>query len=236
MDNLSNNWFAEGLVDYEYKKYVLLAYLKRVTNSFEARKLYPFLSDLVVHYNNLIQFRENKRQFNNDMPKDLTGIDRESLELIYSRVQKDDELLKEIENIIEFSLPRLKSSVKAGAEVYELVEENCEFTPIGLMPLYTNEGYMFISNNSKKTKIYRYELTMLETTREKYRALNTYFVEAVQKGWGTTYESIKVSLTKRFKDLPNPATFLFYSKEKFPYTSTLEPVAKRLLVKYISNT
>ncbi|UII25222.1 hypothetical protein LVD15_18175 [Fulvivirga maritima] len=236
MEHLSNNWFTEGLVDYEYKKYVLLAYLKRATDSFEERKLYPFLSDLVVHYNNLIQFRESKRKFSNDMPKDITGIDKEKLELIYKQAENDHELLKEIENIIEFSLPRLKSSVAAGAEVYELVEGNCELTPIGLMPLYTNEGYMFISNNSKKTKIYRYELTMLETAKEKYRALNTYFVEAVQKGWGTTYESIKVSLTRRFKDLPNPATFLFYSKEKFPYNSTLEPVAKRLLVKYISKT
>jgi hypothetical protein len=42
-------------------------------------------------------------------------------------------------------------------------------------------------------------------------------------------------LVKRYKDLPNPATYLILSKMKFPYAETLMPVAKRLFVKHISN-
>ena len=234
MENLSTNWFSEGLIDYEYKKYILLAYLKHVRESFDQHKLYPFLSDLVSHYNNLVEFRDNQRYLDDHLSKELQGIDYKKLELIYKKVKEDDDLFNQIKEIIEFSLPRLKSSVEEGKEVYELVEENCELLPIGLMPLYTDEGYMFVANSGKSTKIYRYELKAIETSTAKYRALNTQFVEAVQKGWGTTYENIKVSLARRFKDLPNPATFLFQSKMKFPYNSTIEPIAKRLLVRYIS--
>ena len=60
MDQLKENWLTEGLVDFEYKKYLLLAYLKKVKESFTRMELYPFLSDLVFHHRNLMAIKENK--------------------------------------------------------------------------------------------------------------------------------------------------------------------------------
>ena len=60
MDSLKHDWLTEGLIDYEYKKYVLLAYLKDVSRRFNQSELYPFMSDLVFHYRNLIKVRESK--------------------------------------------------------------------------------------------------------------------------------------------------------------------------------
>jgi hypothetical protein len=42
MEKLKENWLTEGLIDFEYKKYVLLAYLKSVKESFSRVELYPF--------------------------------------------------------------------------------------------------------------------------------------------------------------------------------------------------
>ena len=58
--NLSKNWITEGIIDFEYKKYILLAYLQHIKSEFDERKLYPMLSDLFFHYQNLLQFKENK--------------------------------------------------------------------------------------------------------------------------------------------------------------------------------
>lgn len=235
MKKLSNDWLTDGLIDFEYKKYVLLAYFKKVRTSFHHHELYPILGDLVFHYNNLIEFKKNHELIKKNFPKELSGIDFEKLELTYKQIAEDDELMNEIGAIISYAMPLFKSSLSEGKEIYEFVESSCEVTPIGLLPLYTDEGYFFISHNpSSQTRVYRYQLTLLETSEERYRGIHTTFIDSLRRGLGNTYENMKMGLTKRFKDLPNPATFLIYSKVKFPYSSTLEPVAKRLLIRYIS--
>lgn len=235
MDKLNNDWLTDGLIDFEYKKYVLLAYFKKVRSSFQQQELYPMLGDLVFHYNNLIAFKNNHESLRKNFPKELAGVDFDKLELTYQKIVEDDELMKEIGDIISYAMPLFKGSLSEGKEIYEFVESNCEVTPIGLLPLYTDEGYFFISHSpSSQTRVYRYQLTFLETSEEKYRGIHTTLIDNLRRGLGDTYESMKIGLTKRFKDLPNPATFLIYSKVKFPYISTLEPVAKRLLIRYIS--
>ena len=59
MKTLSETWFADGSIDFEMKKYTLLAYLQEVNKYFNANKLYPQLADIIFHYNNLVAFREN---------------------------------------------------------------------------------------------------------------------------------------------------------------------------------
>ena len=39
MKTLSETWFAEGFIDFELKKYTLLAYLQEVTKFFNENKL-----------------------------------------------------------------------------------------------------------------------------------------------------------------------------------------------------
>ncbi|MBL6450007.1 hypothetical protein JMN32_27080 [Fulvivirga sp. 29W222] len=235
MEKLSNDWLTDGLIDFEYKKYVLLAYFKKVKSSFRLQELYPILGDLVFHYNNLMAFKNSHESLRKNFPQELTGVDFEKLELTYKQIVEDDELMNEIGDIISYALPLFKRSLTEGKEIYEFVESNCEVTPVGLLPLYTDEGYFFVSHGpSSQTRVYRYQLTFLKTSEEQYRGIHTTLIDSLWRGLGDTYESLKIGLTKRFKDMPNPATFLIHSKIKFPYTSTLEPVAKRLLIRYIS--
>ena len=75
MENLNANWFVEGLVDFEYKKYVLLAYLETVKKQFNQTKLYPQFSDLIGHHRNLSTFKEGKTKMAENFPQSLTGVD-----------------------------------------------------------------------------------------------------------------------------------------------------------------
>ena len=61
MKTLSQTWFADGYIDFELKKYTLLAYLQEISRHFNEQKLYPQLADLIFHYNNIVAFRENKK-------------------------------------------------------------------------------------------------------------------------------------------------------------------------------
>ena len=100
MKTLSETWFADGYIDFELKKYTILAYLQEVTRYFNENKLYPQLSDVIFHYNNLVAFRENKKYLQEQFPKKLTGIQLERLQLLYQQMIEDDELMRELEDII----------------------------------------------------------------------------------------------------------------------------------------
>ena len=117
MSKLNSDWFVEGLQDFEYKKYLLLAYLQWVKARFDDAELYPAFSELILHYNNLVKFREGKDQFRNSMPKKLSGIDVEKLRLLYETDFPDDDSLREVEEIVDYSIPRVHRKVEEGKEL-----------------------------------------------------------------------------------------------------------------------
>jgi hypothetical protein len=235
MEKLSKDWLTQGLIDFEFKKYLLLAYLQSAKKSFNRVELYPYLADLVFHYRNLLVVKENKTLLRDAFPKELSLEEIKKLELSYRELVKDDAIMSELESIIEFSIPQIQESLKEGTVIYEYVESQCEISPVGVTPLYANEGYLFVTQApEKETNVFRYQVSIFEDSKEQLRSLNTQFIESVSKNTLNTYERIKLDLIKKYKDLPNPAAFLVLSKMKFPFTETLMPVAKRLFVKHLS--
>lgn len=235
MKQLSETWFVEGYIDFELKKYTLLAYLQQITRYFNENKLYPQLSDLIFHYNNLVAFKENKKYLQEHFPKKLTGLQIEKLQTLYEQMIEDDELMQELEEIINYSAGEMKTTISSGAEIYEFVEDKMQITPVGLIPLDVQEGYFFLSaGNSKDTRIYHYRLSFFEKRDEKYRTMKTSYVDIWQRSIFYTYENIKHDLIKNNGALANPAVYSIETELSFPIEETLLPIAKRSLVKYIS--
>ncbi len=235
MKQLSETWFAEGYIDFELKKYTLLAYLQEISSHFTENRLYPQLSDLIFHYNNIIAFRENKKHLQDHFPKKLTGIQLEKLQLLYEQMIQDDELMQELESIIHFSAEKMKKAIHNGTEIYEFVEEKISITPVGIMPLDSKEGYFFLSSgDTKNTRIYHYSLSIFEKHDEKYRSIKTSFIENRQRSIAFTYEHIKSDLIRSRAALPVPAVYSIETNFSFPVDETLLPVAKRCLVKLIT--
>jgi len=234
MKSLSETWFAEGYIDFELKKYTLLAYLQQVNKYFNENKLYPQLADVIFHYNNLVAFRENKKFLQEHFPKKLTGIQLEKLQFLYEQMVDDNELMKELEEIINYSTTTIKRTIKSGTEIYEFIEHKLTISPIGLVPLDTNEGYFFLSSGKKNTKVYHYRLSFFEKHDEKYRSIKTLYIDNQRRSMSNTYENIKAGLIRHRNELPNPAVYAVEIDLSFPFTETLLPIAKRSLVKYIS--
>jgi hypothetical protein len=235
MKNLSETWFAEGRIDFELKKYTLLAYLQEVNKYFNENKLYPQLADVIFHYHNIISFRENKKYLQEHFPKKLTGFQMEKLQVLYEQMIEDDELMQELEEIIQYSAGKIKSTISSGTEIYEFVEEKISINPIGLLPLDTQEGYFFLSAaESSRTRVYHYRLSIFEKHDEKYRSIKTHFLDHWVRSISSTYEHIKSELIRHRKDLPNPAVYSIETPLDLPVDETLLPIAKRSLVKFIS--
>jgi hypothetical protein len=235
MKSLSETWFAEGRIDFELKKYTLLAYLQEVNKYFNENKLYPQLADVVFHYHNIVSFRENKKYLQEHFPKKLTGIQMEKLQLLYEQMIEDDELMQELEEIIHYSAEKIKTTISSGAAIYDFVEEKMRINPVGLVPLDTQEGYFFLSAGEKgRTKVYHYRLSIFEKHDEKYRSIKTAFLDHWVRSISSTYEHIKSELIRYRKDLPNPAVYAIETSLSLPVEETLLPIAKRSLVKFIT--
>lgn len=235
MKTLSETWFAEGYIDFELKKYTLLAYLQRIQNGFRENKLYPQLADIIFHYNNIISFRDNKKMLQDNFPKRMSGIQMEKLTLLYQQVIEDDELMKELEDIIHYATGKMQQTISDGTGIYEFVEDKISIQPIGLVPLDNSEGYFFLNNgNEQSTHVYQYRLTIFEKHDEKYRGIRTDYIDKWNRGITSTYEQIKSELIRKKTDLPNPAVYAMETSHQFPVEETLLPIAKRFLVKFIS--
>jgi hypothetical protein len=236
MKSLSINWFIEGSIDFEHKKYILLNYLQEINRHFDRSKLYPNLTDLIFHYNNLLDFKRNKTVLQQAFPQQMTKADIEAVKLTYQKIIQDDSSMLEIENIISYSLQKMDPAIQIGKEIYDFVESRLNIDPVGLVPLMPYSGYFSLRNGKERTNwIYEYQITLFENKDDKFRGINIQFVDTYEQSIANTPESIKLDLISKRKHLPNPAVYYVASDISFPLEQTLLPVAKRSLVKYISS-
>jgi hypothetical protein len=234
LNSLGLNWFIEGSLDFEHKKYVLLSYLQEINRHFDKSKLYPNFTDLVFHYNNLLAFKQNKTSLQQAFPQRLTKADIEAVKLTYKKIVEDDSSMQEIERIITYALKKMDPAIQIGKEIYDFVESRLNIDPVGLVPLMPYSGYFSLRNGSDKTNwIYEYQLSIFENKDDQYRGINVQFVDTYEQSFSNTPESIKLNLINQRRHLPNPAVFYVQSDINFPLEQTLLPVAKRSLVKYI---
>lgn len=236
MKSLGINWFIEGSLDFEYKKYILLDYLQEINRHFDRSKLYPNLTDLIFHYNNLLDFKRNKTVLQQAFPQRMTKADIEAVKLTYQKIVQDDSSMQEIENIIAYALSKMDPAIQIGKEIYDFVESRLNIDPIGLVPLMPYNGYFSLRNGKERTNwVYEYQITIFENKDDKFRGINIQFVDTYEQSITNTPESIKLDLINKYKHLPNPAVYYVQSDISFPLEQTLLPVAKRSLVKYISS-
>ncbi len=232
MKSLEKDWLTTGLIDFEYKKYVLLAYLQQVKSNFKSKKLYPDLRDLQYHYDYSMYFKDGIQQLSVQFPKRIKGVNPENLNLEYeASPQPENNYLSEIESIMDYALPRFKRAINEGEEIVAEVQKNLQVVPVGILPLYKNDGYLLLHEPMiNETRVYQYNLTIFENKNERLRGLKTFYVETIKKSMMNTFENIKLDLVKRYKHLPNPATYLVESKYVLPLEETLLPIAKKKVV------
>lgn len=218
------NWLSSKWVDFEYKKFTLLAYLQHVGDKYNQSKVYPYLQLLKGQLDDLLLMRQTFENFDpNAVQKMLYGENYKSY--------ADSGEIEIIRSVVDFALPRIRNSIDQGLEIEDLVRNTVRFEPVGVMPVEKREGYL-IFNTERLHRIYRYELRRIEpgADDEIHSArLKTWFVESQSSSLFATYADIKYNIIKRDPSLPNPATYVVTSSLALPFTETLVPIGRKLL-------
>lgn len=232
---LSETWFIEGYLDFELQKYRLLSYLQEVNRYFNETKLYPQLSDVIFHYNNLTTFRNTKHLMQDRFPRQLDHINLEKLELVYRKMLEDDEAMQELEHIISYAMEQLKPAISNGTEIYDFIEQHLRLEPVGILPLYKNEGYLLLRYGPRpETKAYSYTLTLFEEKAARFKGIRMEYLNSWTASVAHTCEYIKREIIRAKPELPQPAVYFVETPLKVPLQETLLPIAKRALVRSIS--
>lgn len=117
MDNLlSVTWYSDDPIDFEYKEYLLFAYLQKVESSFQNRVLSPHLLHMERIIDELLMFRgsfeEIKKTFNKNR---YVYLDNKKLE------GENDKFIIEIKELVEFAIPQVQPRIDHG---YKILKKN----------------------------------------------------------------------------------------------------------------
>ncbi|RJP72975.1 MAG: hypothetical protein C4539_02545 [Ignavibacteriales bacterium] len=237
MKKLTIDSFISAADDFEKSQYKLLGALKDYSSLLHKNKVYPALSDLI------------------ELEEILGGIvkERDQMEKVFPTLVNNKILINNstgseeinvtpgnIDQVFEFinwAYPKIQEAVNEGKALYSFVKENLLIEEIGIVPLYKNEGYFFITNHSNNTfNIYRFEIPFIAYESDECPAMKIELVKSYEN-----YEVIsgddhdlKISLAKGNNNLPNPAAFKLECELDFPFEETILPIAKRLLAKKLA--
>lgn len=235
MKTLQPDWLTQGLIDAEHKKYVVMAYLQAVQTNFKAYRLYPDLPDLRTHYESSLSFRRCKGTLNQAFPKRVVRIDPRQQRIEYESELKEDAYLTEVDAIMEFALPRFGQVLTEGQQLWADIATSLTIAPVGLLPLRPEEGYLLLHRTTHaETSVYQFNLTLYDDKEPGGRRVHLRFVETKRKSLTTTFETMKLDLVRRYRHLPNPATYILESHKNYPVQETLLPIARQLIVKAIA--
>lgn len=236
MKQLSLNWITEGLIDVEYKTYLLLGYLSEVKKDFHEEKLYPALGDLFQHYKNLLEVKQNRENLRNAFPKSLIGADFSQSKLEFKENIPEDEFLKVLDELVNYSLPEIQNCLESGKTLYEQISKELFVSEIGIRSVTIDNGYFFLTAPPKKNAhIYKYNLTKIYLPDGPYRAIHVSYLDQVPLGISNTFEKIKTDLIRSSTNKGALATFLIESNRAVPWDESLLPVAKRKLIEHLIN-
>ena len=231
---LSKNWVTENNLDHEYKRYVLLGYLKKVSNQFDQSLLYPHLTDLKGHYRLLKELKEVKQGIQAQFPKAMSGLDWQKMESKYSDLIEDTPTMAAVQKIIAYAIPRMFACLEDGRTIKDFYKEQLHIESIGVAPIYNDEGYLLLLNiGDNCTMAYRYHVSLLDNPDTDYKEVNTVLVGSFKSSISNTDFLIKRNLARRNAELPNPATYAVKTDISLPVHETLLPLAKQMLAEHL---
>jgi len=230
MKELSPTWITDDYIDFELKKYKLLAYLQYVEGEFSDYKLYPHLSNLISHLSTLESLKEKKTIISNHFPKELSSIDVLQFNLEYKALINQSDHMDELDKILQYSIPEINKYIQKGAKLYDEVEQTMDMLSIGLIPTYSKMGYFILDTD--KLLLYRYDVgeVMLD---EVFKSIKVNYLTDYEKTMENTYEKIRIDILRNINkvlDTPNPPTYVFKVNNKYDIDQTIIPLAKRMLL------
>ncbi len=207
MQMLENDWLTNDPIDFEYKKYLLLAYNQYHTKFCDNKKIYPGFTDIIEKIKIVNQFIQNIKALE-ESRLEIKDVNWFTQKIIYSS-QINDNSLDEIKQIATFSKDILVELYRKYGNLLDDVDNSITIIGCRVEIFNLYDGYI-IMNGFGKERILEYEV---------YRKLHPephYILK-------TSKANLKEYYTKRYTK--NVFDVIF--KEDYPLKQSILPVYRR---------
>ena len=199
---LPMDWAYSPTIDLELKQYMLMGYVQRVKSRFSERKLYPYLADVRSRTDDLTELQRTKRAFVRTLSRPLIGLDPNTGALLRAPIP-EHEPLRVIDEVIEFAVPSLRQLLDQGLQLQEELLRQVSFTPIGVLPLYVSEGWLFL-RRGREARLYAYAVPAVTDQQPElpHRVAGQY---ALTAAWLSSTCEARSSAVRLRSALPSPS-------------------------------
>lgn len=155
MHKLDNNWLTSDPIDFEYKKYLLLAYDQLSNSYFDQKKIYPTLTDIIDKIKIVNEFLSNTKRME-DSKTTIVGFDVKNAQTL-TQSMVDDKSLDEIKAIAQFSKEILVELYMKFSSLLEEVNNNIVISGCKVEIFNPYTGFIILKYHNKE-KILYYEV------------------------------------------------------------------------------
>ncbi len=233
---LDPEWIYQDPIDFEHKKYKLLAYLQKCDKRFDELKIYPDFVELSLHLANLQSISKEKTMLTTK--KKFKSCDDEILfkELIPKKIPKlDDADQLEIDKTVRYSGEKIYEAFNIAKSIWTIAQDAISVQiKKNKDRLEDGMGYIYFRRRSdEKLLVWEYEIKKeadYELSTKAY--LNLIFSGSSDEKTFTDIieEKSTWNHTEYFKDIP---VFEVKSSQEFPFEETFIPMMKRQLMSYV---
>lgn len=112
MEMIPIDWYIQSPIDFEHKQYVLFAYLQRVDSTYLNKIVSPHLLHLEKLETEILGFKKNLKDLESDLKKQrYLYFDNDPKNVF------DNDKIKELVDIVEFSIPQIHSRIQIGYKI-----------------------------------------------------------------------------------------------------------------------
>ena len=233
---LDPEWIYQDPIDFEHKKYKLLAYLQKCDKRFDELKIYPDFVELSLHLANLQSISKEKTMLTTK--KKFKSCDDEILfkELIPKKIHKlDDAEQLEIDKTVRYSGEKIYEAFNIAKSIWTIAQDAISVQiKKNKDRLEDGMGYIYFRRRSdEKLLVWEYEIKKeadYELSTKAYLKL-IFSGSSDEKTFTDIIEEKSTwNHTEYFKDIP---VFEVKSSQEFPFEETFLPMMKRQLMSYV---
>lgn len=213
---LGYNWFYRPRLDYELKRYEALAFEQYLDKCHGSGVLFPPQKELLLQINTIQSFLTEIKSDKFLVEKSLKAVSLVSEKIFHESVY--DQSLLEVEKICNYLMKKIIPFKQKFEQLKNEAENSIRIHPIGILPIYKNEGW-FLLENENKVDAYLFKRSFIIGDH----CSVDYFRSFEFKNFQSTHE-IKRKLMYAYSELPNPATYLIKYSQVFSTTHTIIPI------------
>lgn len=232
------DWILQEPIDFEYKQYLILDYVKKAEEKLDKFEIYPTFQELAIHFASMGRIKEHGQFITlKRLPEE---VDDEILitDLIYNTIRfKSEEEKIEVLSIADYAYDKFKDLFMIAKSAWSIVNESVSLKLINdLKEVKGGYGY-FTFNYENEMYVYEYKIQKLTPKTEENKCYVTKIYHGEKKeldniitefgmfGYNSPHKNNHLGL-----DFPQ---FKITFEQSFPLEGSLLSLTRRKIMNYV---